>query len=328
LFGNAQASHDNLLGESTRRIEANLELIRQKKSKFTKGRTCPSKFMDLSNTSVTFGSWVRRKNQRQIILLSPYDCEKEILLIKLEVMGPFVEYFIIGEASTSNSNIPRALCFEEVRPNILGSKYASKVLYHVIDGNVENFQYWEQEVFVKNQLAKPLIDNAKISTQIRDDAFVVMLDMDEMISSEHMHFLSAYDHPNFLLHAFKVSLRWSYYGFEWVNPQATTINAIVTWKYFKDECGMMANSIRYNLCNSLPQCVALLPMVGWHCSWCFGNTSQFIQKIEKSSKLEDNQGRYKDVFFLEDQRKRGLWFVDSQPNGCFSDKVVEPYSRP
>jgi len=274
--------------------------------------------MALSDASVTFQSWIPRQKTRQIILLSPYDCEEEMLLIKLEVMGPYIDYFVVGEARTSNSNIQRTLCFEKVKSKIQDSDYGSKVLYHVIDGRATNFKYWEQEVLVKNELAKPLIQDAKIVSIINDDAFVIMLDMDEVISSTHMHFLRSHDHPNSNINAFRVSLRWSYYGFEWVNPEATTINSIITWKHFRSECKMMANAIRFNLCNE--PVVVLLPMMGWHCSWCFGNTSQFIKKIEKSSKLEDNLDRFKDIVFLEDQRKRGLWFVDSQPNGCFRDE--------
>jgi hypothetical protein len=235
-------------------------------------------------------------------------------------MGPYINYFVVGEASFSNSNILRTLCFERVRSKILESKYGSKVLYHVIDERAGDFKYWEQEVLVKNQLAKPLIQNSNIISTMEDDAFVVMLDMDEVISPTHMGFLRSHDHPNSNINGFRVSLRWSYYGFEWVNPEATTINAIITWKHFRSECNMMANAIRFNLCNEPG--VEFLPMIGWHCSWCFRNTSQFIHKIEKSSKLEDNQDRFKDIDFLEDQRRRGLWFVDSQPNGCFREPAL------
>jgi hypothetical protein len=303
------------------RLQASLASIKQRESKFTSLRNCAPNFMALSNASVTFQSWIPRQSTRQIILLSPYDCEEEMLLIKLEVMGPYIDYFVIGEASISNSNIQRTLCFEKVKTKILDSDYGSKVLYHVIDERANNFQYWEQEVLVRNQLAKPLFQDPNILSIIHDDAFLILLDMDEMISSAHMHFLRSYDHPNSKFRSFRISLKWSYYGFEWVNPGVTTINSIITWKHFRSECKMMANAIRFNLCNE--QEITLLPMIGWHCSWCYGNTSQFIQKIERSAHSEYNQDRFKDIVFLEGQRKRGLWFVDSQPNGCFYGTGLE-----
>jgi len=245
-------------------------------------------------------------------MLSPYDCEEDMLLLKAAVMGPHARAFVVGEAERSNSNQPRAPCFNATAFSALFHDPSFSLVYLPIPGGVQDFKYWEQEVYVKNRLASGLLSLRDLA----DDALVIMFDMDEFISGEHVRMLRWYDHPRGLT-AFRVSLRWSYYGFEWVNPEPTEVGAIVSWAQLRGECGMRSNDIRFNMCGLSSGVVDLLPMVGWHCSWCFPDTRQFIAKIEKSSKLEDNQARFKDLAFLADQRARGLWFVDSQPHGCF-----------
>ena len=168
-------------------------------------------------------------------------------------------------------------------------------------------------MYVKNQLGLPLKELG-----LADDDLVVMMDMDEVVSGRHMYYLRNYEHLSGST-AFKIGLRWSYYGFEWVNPELTVVNAVVSWLQFRSVCGMKANAVRYNLCGL--DGAGTLSVVGWHCSWCFAETRQFLSKIDRSSKLEDNQERFKDVKFLQDQRDRGLWFVDSAPNGCYSSVI-------
>jgi hypothetical protein len=301
-------------------IQYNLDKIRQQESEHTRDRLCPNHFMDISNASVVFQSWIARDKPRQIIVMSPYDCESEMLQIKLEVMGKYIDYLIIGEPTTSNSNIPRELCYDKVRSEITTSRYASKIMYHIIEGKANNFQYWEQEVYVKNQLANPLIQNPLLFASIKEDAFLIMSDVDEIISQSHLYYLRYFDHPNSdVTNVFQISLRWSYYSFEWVNREPNTLNYIVTWHIFKDKCKLMPNYIRFNLCDMEAYSV-LIPMAGWHCSWCFSNISHFIHKIERSSHSEYNQKKYKDIEFLQDQKNRGLWFVDANQMDVFASK--------
>lgn len=274
------------------------------------GRECPPHFMQLSSPADVFSNWKQRARPRKVVVLSPYNCEEEMLNIKLEVMGPYVDHFVIVESTVTNSHQGKELCFEY--SVVEESKYTDSILYTISNYMVPNFHYWEQEVYVKNQLSEHLG-----GLSLSDDDLIIMLDMDEVISTQHLHFLKHYNHPDGKT-AFRISLRWSYYGFEWVNPDPTTINAVVSWREMNDRCHLKANDIRFNLCGiTSPDQMGTLQMIGWHCSWCFENLDRFVQKIESSSKLEDNQPAFKNLEYLADQRRRGLWFVDGQPNACF-----------
>lgn len=282
-------------------------LQRLRQEKHVEGRDCTPHFMEISDTENTFFHWKRRETPRRIVVMSPYDCELDMLLFKLEEMGQWLDFFVIVESSVSNSNRPRNMCFNA---NLVKeSSYASKIVFTESHEKVMDFKYWEQEVHVKNQLGLPLFHLG-----LENDDLVIMMDMDEVISEKHLKMMKYYDHPSTQT-AFQISLRWSYYGFEWINPEPTVVNAIVSWGEFQTACQGKANAIRFNLCGLAQS--NLLKLIGWHCSWCFAKTEQFIEKIEKSSKLEDNHEKYKDIIFLEDQRRKGLWFVDGKPNACY-----------
>ena len=67
--------------------------------------------MDLSPGEGVFRDWKKRDKGRKIVVMSPYDCELEMLIFKLEEMGPYIDHFIVVESSVSNSNKERAMCF-------------------------------------------------------------------------------------------------------------------------------------------------------------------------------------------------------------------------
>ena len=298
----------NNLNMSKSHINQNLKelvLFRLRQEKHVEGRECASGFMALSTPENTFANWKKRDTPRKIVVMSPYDCEVDMLLFKLEEMGPWMDHFVIVESSVSNSNRARTMCFD--KSQVAESTHAEKIIYMESHESVPKFNYWEQEVYVKNQLGLPLVELG-----LKEDDLVMMMDMDEVIAGRNLEMLKTFDHPQGHT-AFKISLRWSYYGFEWVNPDTTAVNSVVSWLEFKTACDLKANAVRYNLCELAGG--ELLAMVGWHCSWCFVDTGQFIAKIEKSSKREDHK-EYKNLDFLQEQREKGLWFVDGMPNGC------------
>lgn len=302
-----------------------LKQLRQE-SIMSENRNCPLEFMAVSRADAVFADWIPRKKPRDIVVLSPYDCEDDLLLLKAEVMGPHASVIVVGEPEFSNSHRPRTMCFNTSIADAYSAasknnRDALSLVYLTIPGAVSDFQYWEQEVHLRNQLALEFIqDNRTVQfmRELQDDTFIILTDMDEIISGEHMRMLRWFDHPRGLT-AFRISLRWTYYGFEWVNPNPWEMNSIVSWAQLRSDCKMQANNIRLNLCEI--STFELLPMIGWHCSWCFADTRQFIRKIENSAHSEYDQPRYKDLAFLKEQRSRGLWFVDSQPNGCFDENA-------
>jgi hypothetical protein len=259
------------------------------------------------------------QRQRKIVHLTMYDCELSMLELKLAEMGPIVFKFVIGEALMSNANRPRQACFHDALSKSRIIQYymnVGKIEYLFMDNqlNEGQFVYWEAEVHYKNQLSGPLL---KMKNELADDDLILFLDLDEIVGAPYLRFMSEN-----LTHVpdgggIRLALRWTYYGFQWVNPDLTVINAVVTWGDLKGRCGMKANAIRLNLCGGETNRVAW-GVVGWHCSWCIP-TPQFLEKLDKTSATEMNVPLNRNLDFLTSQRNAGLWFMTQTPNACFAE---------
>jgi hypothetical protein len=247
-----------------------------------------------------------------------YDCELSMLELKLAEMGPVLYKIVIGEASMTNSNIPRAACFPQAAkqsPIVRHYVDIGKIHYEFMDNVVENFVYWEAEVHYRNQLSLPLLNMG-----LAPDDLVLLSDMDEIVARPFLKLMTEEmrDLPGSEV-GLKVSLRWSYYGFQWVNTGPFYANAVVTWNTLQTRCNMKANEIRRTLCGGEDK-ADTWEMVGWHCSWCFP-TEKFLDKIKNSAHAPDmGLPMYNNIGFLRSQRKGGLWFMTQTPNACFAER--------
>ena len=234
-----------------------------------------------------------------------------MLEIKLAEMAASVHMFVIGEAAYSNSNQPRTQCFPSIlanNPRI--AQYQSQIHYVFMEERVANFVLWEAEVLYKNGVGHHF-RGTNASAELADDDLAIFTDLDEILARPFLEVLRNYD--GFSLNI-RAALRWSYYGFQWVNPNPTTVNIGVSWEALRD-ADYNTNGIRLSLMP--PEPIFQGAYVGWHCSWCLP-MDQFTSKIEHSSALEYNTDPNKQLSYLQDMRSRGLWFVDQQPNGCYA----------
>ena len=236
-------------------------------------------------------------------MLTMYDCEEHMLELHLREMAS-VDVVLVGESKYSNANTPREQCFPQdyraVRNNLT---------YFYNTEQVKDFNYWEAEVHHRDRLGEHLCALTAAQAMEEDD-LVIISDMDEILSAAFLDVLRHYDGWG---DGLRGSLRWSYYGFQWVNPHLTSLNLAVTWRRFREH-GCKANAIRLNLMEA-SQYRVVEGVVGWHCSWCFP-TSQFPQKLRHSAHVELATERNLDMAYLTSMREQGLWLGTGEPNGC------------
>lgn len=268
-----------------------------------KDRVCKDGHMDLAIPEKVFHEYGKLnvgERPRQIVHLTMYDCELTMLELKLAEMGPVLDWIVIGELARDNSNKPRDACFAHAMRVSLVVQHFKEKIVHV---------YMNHTVVPVDNVFGP----ALTALQLTDRDLVVFTDVDQIVASQHLQSLARMrDFPE---EGMRMSFRWSYYGFQWLKPVPTRVNAVVTWRRLRDACGMRANDIRLSLCGaSTPG--DLQGIIGWHCSWCIP-TKQFIHKLETLSANELNTPLNANVDFLEDQRQRGLWFATQTPDGCY-----------
>ena len=257
----------------------------------------------------------RRQKPRRIAYLTMYDCEERMLELHLREMAS-VDLFLVGESKYSNANTLRGQCFPHSNPVVSAHK---NLTYIYNTEHVKRFTYWEAEVRNRDQLGEHLCSSPE-AAQFQDDDLVMISDMDEILSAVFVDLLAHYDGWG---EGLSVSLRWSYYGFQWVNPNLFKVNLAVTWRRFREH-SCKANAIRFNLMETRKHRV-VEGVVGWHCSWCFP-TDHFQHKLRHSAHVELATERNMDLGYLTSMREQGLWFATGEPNGCLGTQEELPWS--
>lgn len=105
-----------------------------------------------------------------------YDCipffnEIDILNLRLHVLEPLVDRFIIEEATVTFSGEPKELCFEKNKE--LFKEFLPKIEYIVVDNSPADMTTHERDKFQKNALASGL-QNAS------DEDVIILSDVDEI----------------------------------------------------------------------------------------------------------------------------------------------------
>lgn len=106
-----------------------------------------------------------------------YDCfmvydEMDMLEIRLNILAPVVDYFVITEATTTQIGSPKEMYYDKNRKRFV--QFQDKIIYNVVDmaGMVFPDQ-WHREVFQKDHCIDGLKD-------AHDDDIIIFSDLDEI----------------------------------------------------------------------------------------------------------------------------------------------------
>ena len=104
-----------------------------------------------------------------------YDCfqffnELDMLKIRLHVMSPIVDKFVISEATETFSGLKKPLYYEENKE--MFAEFADKIIHVVVDDTPEGFTH-DRDTFQKNAVTRGLKD-------CTDDDIIIFSDLDEI----------------------------------------------------------------------------------------------------------------------------------------------------
>lgn len=101
----------------------------------------------------------------------PFFNELDILKLRLHILDPLADRFVIEEATHTFSGLPKDLCFEKNRE--MFEEFLPKITYLVVDNSPEEISTHERDKFQKNALAKALTDAS-------DEDVLILSDVDEI----------------------------------------------------------------------------------------------------------------------------------------------------
>lgn len=125
-----------------------------------------------------------------------YDCipffnELDILKLRLHILDPIVDRFIIEEATVTFSGEPKELCFEKNRA--MFQEFLPKITYLVVDDSPKEVSTHERDKFQKNALIKGL-------SQASDEDVIILSDVDEIPNPKVLEKIIAEFDPDKIYH--------------------------------------------------------------------------------------------------------------------------------
>lgn len=147
-----------------------------------------------------------------------YDCipffnELDILKLRLNVLNPIVDKFIIEEATVTFSGEPKELCFEKNKD--LFTEFLPKIEYIVVDNSPVNTTTHLRDKFQKNQLIKGLKDAG-------DEDVIILSDVDEIPNPEALkQVIAEFDHDK--IYHFAQRMFYCYLNMEEISGKLLSI---------------------------------------------------------------------------------------------------------
>ena len=147
-----------------------------------------------------------------------YDCipffnELDILKLRLNILNPLVDKFIIEEATVTFSGKPKELCFEKNKE--LFSEFLPKIEYIVVDNSPVDTTTHLRDKFQKNALIRGLKD-------VSDSDVLILSDVDEIPDPKTLEKVIAEFDPDKIYH-FAQRMFYCYLNMEEVSGKLLSI---------------------------------------------------------------------------------------------------------
>jgi len=220
----------------------------------------------------------------------PFLNELDLLEVRMEILDPYVDYFVIGECNKTFQGNEKPFYFLENRERY--KKFEHKIIHNkFIDDKGDAWTNWDRDVNHKNVIAEALKD-------CKDDDIILISDLDEIPNLEGVPLDSFYK-PGQLFHM----MQEMYYYFIDLHQEGSERNwfgtKVCSYSYFKKT---NIDTIR-NAKSEGTQ----IPNGGWHFTF-LGGAEKVIQKIESwghkefnnehiKSKVAENISNGTDLFF-------------------------------
>jgi beta-1,4-mannosyl-glycoprotein beta-1,4-N-acetylglucosaminyltransferase len=123
----------------------------------------------------------------------PFFNELDILEIRLNILDPYVDYFILSEATKTFSGLEKPLFYQENKSRF--EKFNHKIIHNIVDDTTSsNLHAYQRDVFQKDKIKEVILD------KIVDDDVIIWSDVDEVPNPEAIEDLKNYFEQNAIFH--------------------------------------------------------------------------------------------------------------------------------
>jgi beta-1,4-mannosyl-glycoprotein beta-1,4-N-acetylglucosaminyltransferase len=269
-----------------------------------------------------------KKREKRVKVIDTFSFNKELdfLELRLNELKDVVDFHILAESKWTQHGDPKPLYFNENKARF--EKWAYKLIHVIVEDKPEVVEARENEDHLRNCIATRGLALLEQRTKLHDDDIFMIFDMDELPRQQSVKFLSEYTgYPTYT----RYCLRWTYYGFFYINPRPTCIVAGVSIHYLIHTLHNKTTDIRmYNGRDNIWDYDAPVARAGWHCSWCFFSYSDYVNKLVSARSGDGTRwGDFPDLLkldYIKENREKARWFDGSSDGKPVSRD--DPYLAP
>ena len=273
----------------------------------------------------------------------PFFCELDLLEIRLNLLNPYVDYFVIRESNLGFAGNSKKYFFEENKH--LFKDFLHKIIYLKVDNNPDDFYnlpYIENPQTEDELCMNKIYDFVKNSTnwakhekhwgreffqresihrghlKCEDDDLILFGDMDEIPNPEILeNLIKNYQYDK----TYVFEQKMYYYYIDLFKEDRWRGTILTSYRFLKDK---PLNDLRLQGRNSISGIYPFetLENAGWHFSY-MGGADRVIFKIESGGHQELNNFHIKSNVRSNIENKRDIFF-----RGCNMQKVEIDQSYP
>lgn len=129
----------------------------------------------------------------KVIDVFPFFNELDILEIRLNILDPYVDCFILSEATKTFSGLDKPLYYQENKDRF--EKFNHKIIHNIVEDTTSpELHPYQRDVFQKDNIKKVVLENAS-----SDDA-IIWSDVDEVPNPEAIAELESYFEQDAIFH--------------------------------------------------------------------------------------------------------------------------------
>lgn len=129
----------------------------------------------------------------KVIDVFPFFNELDILEIRLNILDPYVDCFILSEATKTFSGLEKPLYYQENKDRF--EKFNHKIIHNIVeDTTPPELHPYQRDVFQKDNIKKVILENSS------DDDVIIWSDVDEVPNPDAIEDLQSYFEQDAIFH--------------------------------------------------------------------------------------------------------------------------------
>lgn len=129
----------------------------------------------------------------KVVDVFPFFNELDILEIRLNILDPYVDCFILSEATKTFSGLEKPLYYQENKERF--EKFNHKIIHNIVEDTTSpDLHPYQRDVFQKDNIKKVILDN------VSDEDVIIWSDVDEVPNPEAIADIKSYFEQDAIFH--------------------------------------------------------------------------------------------------------------------------------